>query len=225
MSTNTSSLEQHPAFRIDQESAAAYRADLEAVLGPLSGVRRVLELGSGTGLFSRFMAGCGLDLLGVDRDPEAVEIARREVPAARFVTADLEAAEPAALPGEAFDLLISRFAIHELRDPISSFQAWGRWMAAGGRLVLVENCWVRQDWGWSDWGKRSNELPLAYTQTWATAGYCLRMAGWVVTHAGWMSAVNALESLRLTAGYRLYVLVACRPEDVQAGHPAVYDAT
>ena len=214
MSVNLSSFDDRPGFRIDEAAQVAYRADLEFVLGPLSDMPCVLELGSGTGLFSSFLSRCGLSVTGVDRDHDRVAIAQQRVPAAQFVTSDLETPGFGGSLSQrtgGFDLVISRYTIHELRDPIAAFTAWGLLMRDTCRLALIENCWVRQDWGWSDWAKRSNDLPLACTQTWATAAYCLRKAGLEVTHAGWMTAVNALEDTRLVAGHRLYIVVARRP--------------
>ncbi len=62
---------------------------LEDVLG--SGpVRRVLDLGCGTGEHTRFLAEQGFEAVGVDRSEKLVEEARREAPeSVRFVAADL----------------------------------------------------------------------------------------------------------------------------------------
>ncbi len=116
----------------------------------------------------------------------------------------------ACAPPGGFDLIASRYAIHELSDPLAAFRCWEGLLGAQGRLALIENCWQRQDWGWSDWGRHTDDLPLACTQSWATAVYLLRQAGWRVAHAGWMHAVNALEDTRLMSGHRLYLIVATR---------------
>jgi len=212
-----SELEQ-PGFRIDAAGRPAYREDLEAALGPLAAFRRIIDLGAGTGVFSELLASAGATVIGVDRDQVALDQARLRVPQGRFVVADVE--DP-ALPqrwsaqDERFDLVAARYAIHELSDPVATFGVWKQLLRPQGRIVLLENCWQRRDWGWSDWGRRSDQLPLACTQTWATAAYCLRLAGLQVARCSWMHSVNQLEDLRIVAGFRLYVIVATLP-----GEPA-----
>ena len=81
-------------------------------------------------------------------------------------------------------------------------------LAPGGKVLLIENAWIRTDWGWSDWGKRTDQLPLACTQTWATAAYCLQKAGFTVSAYSWMHHTNQVEETRLIDDFRLYIIVA-----------------
>ncbi len=205
---------EQPGFRIDAAGEHAYRVDLEAELGPIAAYQRSIDLGAGTGIFSEFLASTGTAVIGIDRDQSAIEQARLRVPQGRFVVDNIE--DP-ALPqrwsalDERFDLVAARYAIHELSDPITTFGVWKQLLRPEGRLVLIENCWQRRDWGWSDWGHRSDQLPLACTQTWATAAYCLRTAGLQIVRCTWMNSVNRLEDLRIVTGFRLYMIVARLP--------------
>ena len=162
----------HPGFAIDSRTEDAYRTDVGAALkAPLYGLR-VLDLGCGSGTFSRFLEACGMRVTGIDSDSEALKAARDHAQNAKFIRVDIESADEIArmLPAQhSFDLLAARYVIHELADPIETFQLWKRLLKPTGRLLLIENVWIRTDWGWGEWGKRSDHLPLACNQTWATA--------------------------------------------------------
>jgi SAM-dependent methyltransferase len=196
-----------PGFFIDETAIAAYRTDLAV----LSTDMLTLELGCGSGVFTRFLHTIGLRVSGVDRSEEQLTEARERLPDNVFQEAEIETA--AAIDtiradyGE-FDLLVSRYVIHELSDPIETFALWKRLLRPNGRLVLIENAWSRSDWGESDWGRRTNKLPLACTQTWATAVYCLRKAGYSRVDARWMQQVNQLNTVHRVTGFRLYIIVA-----------------
>ncbi len=82
-------------------------------LADLSPGMHVLDLGTGTGnLAARFTA-CGCEVVGIDFSPEMLAIARRKVPAARFVRADI-LGDPEPLRGRRFDRIVSAYVFHEL---------------------------------------------------------------------------------------------------------------
>jgi SAM-dependent methyltransferase len=200
-----------PGFAIHPMTSDAYQADLEAVLKPLSQVLCVLELGCGSGIFTQFLVTQGVNVVGIDRDEAQLARARQSLPQTAFVEGDFESAEfikQIQLAHQQFDLIATRYVIHELSDPIETFRAWKQLLTSNGRLLLIENAWIRQDWGWGEWGTRTNQLPLACTQTWATAAYCLQKAGYKVTACGWMHQVNQLEKMQLGSGFRLYYVTA-----------------
>jgi len=203
--------DEQPGFAIQPVTSEAYRADIEAVLPSLGHSKRVLELGCGSGVFTQFLVSQGLAVVGVDRNESQLTETRQRLPETTFLAGDFEATEfieqvQSAHPP--FDLIATRYVIHELSDPIETFRLWKHLLKPGGRLLLIENAWVRQDWGWSDWGKRTDHLPLACTQTWATAAYCLQKAGFTVAACSWMHHTNKLEEMRLLNGFRLYMIVA-----------------
>lgn len=69
-------------------------------------VRRVLDLGCGTGEHARrIMASGGAEVVGVDLSPGLVDLARAKVPGARFHVADMSR----ELPEGPFDAAISMF--------------------------------------------------------------------------------------------------------------------
>lgn len=205
------SYDHHPGFYIDDAASIAYKVDLETAVGrPFSG-GKLLELGCGSGGFTTFLVSLGASVTGIDKNEEHLSQARQTLPNAAFFSGDIESldfAETLTTTHGTFDCLIARYVIHELTDPIETFNLWKQVLNPGGKLILIENCWVRSDWGWSEWGKRSDQLPLACTQTWATAAYCLKKAGLTVSACQWMNAVNQLENTRMVSGFRLYIIVA-----------------
>jgi 2-polyprenyl-3-methyl-5-hydroxy-6-metoxy-1,4-benzoquinol methylase len=201
----------HPGFAIDAATAEAYRADIEALLPSFVHNWHVLELGCGSGVFTQFLATQGMTVVGGDQNEMPLTEARQRLPETAFVTGDFESAqfvEQIQSEHPLFDFIATRYVIHELADPIETFRLWKQLLKPDGKLLLIENAWIRQDWGWSDWGKRTDQLPLACTQTWATAAYCLSKAGFNVTACSWMHQVNRLEAVRLVSGFRLYGMVA-----------------
>jgi ubiquinone/menaquinone biosynthesis C-methylase UbiE len=198
-----------PGFVISPDVAVAYKHDIEAVLGSFSQYQSALEPGCGSGIFTAFLAAQGLSIVGIDRSETQLKEARERLPEVEFQLADLAA--DAMIAEHRFDLITTRYVIHELADPIATFTSWKDLLKPNGRVLLIENAWIRTDWGWSDWGKRTDHLPLACTQTWATAAYCLQKAGFTVSACSWMDHTNQLEETRLTDGFRLYIIVADVP--------------
>jgi ubiquinone/menaquinone biosynthesis C-methylase UbiE len=200
-----------PGFAIDSATAEAYRTDIESLLPSFAHNWHVLELGCGSGVFTQFLVTQGVTTVGVDRNETQLAEARKRLPETPFIAGDFESAEfveQMRLAHQSFDFIVTRYVIHELADPIETFRLWKSLLKPSGRLLLIENAWVRQDWGWSDWGKRSDQLPLACTQTWATAAYCLQKAGFTVSDCRWMHHTNQLTKTRLVDGFRLYIVVA-----------------
>jgi SAM-dependent methyltransferase len=195
-----------PGFSISDAVAEAYRQDIESVLGSFSQYQTTLEPGCGSGIFTAFLAAQGLSIVGIDRNESQLEAAHERLPEVEFQVADF--ALDAIDYKHRFDLIATRYVIHELADPIATFASWKDLLTINGKVMLIENAWIRTDWGWSDWGKRTDHLPLACTQTWATSAYCLQKAGFTVSACNWMHHTNQLEETRLLDGFRLYMIVA-----------------
>jgi ubiquinone/menaquinone biosynthesis C-methylase UbiE len=99
---------------------------------------RVLELGCGTGGFTRLLVGRGAVVTSVDRAPTMLARARRRAAGATFV--EHEVASYPAAPG-AFDAAWCAFVLHELsRDArAATFAGVHAALAPTGRLVIVEH--------------------------------------------------------------------------------------
>lgn len=203
-----------PGFFIDELASEAYTLDLAIPLAGLPDQPRVLELGCGSGGFTKWLYARGMHVVGIDSSETQLSEARQHFSDGNFYQCDIEnnsEVEPFASAHDPFDLLITRYVIHELTDPIETFSLWKKLLIPTGKLVLIENAWVRSDWGLGEWGKRTDHLPLACTQTWATAAYCLKKAGYRVIESRWMNRLNALEPMA-THDFRLYCIGAELPK-------------
>lgn len=65
----------------------------------------VLDVACGSGRHAKYFLGRGLDVVAVDREPQAIA-------GARFVQADLEGGNPWPLPGERFDGIVVTNYLH-----------------------------------------------------------------------------------------------------------------
>lgn len=90
---------------------------------------RVLDYGCGQGYFSQFVS-VG-NYIGVDLEPQVIELARNLSPEYTFMAVD-------ALPEtERFDTIISLAVIEHVSDPLGFMKAMAVHLAPGGRIVIT----------------------------------------------------------------------------------------
>ncbi len=101
----------------------------------LSGIvaKTVLDVGTGTGLLAEAFAGAGLDVTGVDTNPELLAAARLHVPSGRFVEG---VAEALPFADKSFDLAFLALVLHEVDSPLLALREAAR--TARMRVVVVE---------------------------------------------------------------------------------------
>lgn len=98
--------------------------------------RTVLELGCGTGMFTRPLAASGARIVAVDVAEKLVEVARREVQGdVEFVVGDLM--DPATLAGRTFDAFYCVSVLHHL-DLDRVLPILARHLRPGARFALSE---------------------------------------------------------------------------------------
>ncbi len=103
---------------------------------------QVVDLGCGTGQLSLPLAGRGACVLAVDVSPAM--IARLEVNARDRSLAGVEGialpVENLSLPAQSFDLVVTSYALHHLRDSDKNrvVSAAYRWLRPGGTLVVAD---------------------------------------------------------------------------------------
>jgi malonyl-CoA O-methyltransferase len=110
-----------------QADAAAWLADW--LPGRIEGP--ALELGAGTGLFTRYLAARADQLLATDRSPSMVARGTRAVPGVRWEVA--EADTPPAR--EDLRWIFSSSLAQWLPDPAATFSRWRTACAPGGRMI------------------------------------------------------------------------------------------
>lgn len=97
--------------------------------------RTAVDLGAGTGLFTRLLAARGLEVAAVDPSASMLGPLRRAVPSATVVQAT---AEDTGLPAGQADLVTCAQAWHWI-DPDAGSAEAGRLLRPGGTLALVWN--------------------------------------------------------------------------------------
>jgi len=106
------------------------------VLTELPAGARVLELGSGVGVPTTKRLAERFRVIGVDISPRHIEMARRNVPNAAFVQADMTALD---LPTAGFDGVTAFYSIthvpREQHGPLLA--AIARWLRPGGMFVAA----------------------------------------------------------------------------------------
>lgn len=102
---------------------------------------RVLEIGCGTGVYTRWLEGRGLEVVAMDVSPAMIAQARRRCPAVRFVEGDCADPAPAleaAGAGGAFDAVVGINTFSYYLDKVAALAAYRRLLAPGGRLVVID---------------------------------------------------------------------------------------
>lgn len=118
--------------------AAAYesaRPEIVDLVPP--GARRVLDLGCSTGWLAEALKARGpVEVVGVEREPEYAEEARRRCD--RVVVADVEALAPRAAEelGGRFDCLVAADVLEHLVDPWGALRAYAALLDPGCRAVV-----------------------------------------------------------------------------------------
>lgn len=113
----------------------------------LAGIRpgeSVLDVACGTGnltLTAKTYAGPGGRVHGIDASPEMIAVARKKAEqSGNAVVFDVGLAEKLAFPDAAFDVVISRLAMHHLPDDLkrAAFAEMLRVLKPGGRVLIAD---------------------------------------------------------------------------------------
>jgi len=96
-------------------------------------VKTVLDVGSGTGVFAEAFLRTGLDVIGIDANPEMVTAARRFVPRGIIQRA---LAEELTFRNGSIDLVFLGLVLHETTDPFKALAEARR--VARQRVVVLE---------------------------------------------------------------------------------------
>ncbi len=161
-----------------QAEAAAWLADWlpERIDGP------ALELGAGTGLFTRYLADRAEQLVATDRSPKMVERGSRAFPQVRWLVADADAPPT----GPAWRWIFSSSLVQWLPDPLATFARWHAASAPGARLMA----------GWFVRGTMEDffaACPAAAPFAWRDTGEWLSL----LASGGWQVGRHEIRTFRL----------------------------
>jgi ubiquinone/menaquinone biosynthesis C-methylase UbiE len=129
-------------------------------------IANVLDVGTGTGLFAEAFFQRGLQVSGLDVNPDMVAAARRFVPKGDFRQG---AAEALPYPDSSFDLVFLGLLLHEADDPLKTLKEARR--TARHRVGILEWPFREQPFGPPladrlDAGKLAELLTEAGFRTW-----------------------------------------------------------
>jgi ubiquinone/menaquinone biosynthesis C-methylase UbiE len=99
----------------------------------LMGVQTVLDIGTGSGLFAEEFAARGLQVTGLDANPEMLPVAQQFVPSGTFREGE---AEQLPFPDGSFDLVFMGLLLHETDDALAAFREAHRVVLK--RLAILE---------------------------------------------------------------------------------------
>lgn len=103
---------------------------------------RILDVGTGSGLFAEAFAAQGLEVTGIDVNPEMVAAASQLVPSAEFQIAP---AEELPYPDDSFDLVFLGLVFHETDDSLKSIQEARR--VSKQRVAILEWPYRQEEFG------------------------------------------------------------------------------
>jgi ubiquinone/menaquinone biosynthesis C-methylase UbiE len=103
---------------------------------------RVLDIGTGTGVFAQAFAANGFAVVGIDANSSLLEVARRLVAGAVFMEAPAE-----AIPygDRTFDVAFLGHVLHEADDPLTALSEARR--VSTRRVVILEWPYVQEEHG------------------------------------------------------------------------------
>lgn len=131
---------------------------------------QMLDMGCGWGLSSEFAAYLGLDVTGVDINPEFVSLVNQRAALRRFQVRAVNATFDDYVPDRAFDLILFYECLHHAVRPWVVIDRLARSLAPGGAIVLAGEP-INE--AWRHWGIRLDLLSV----------YCIRKFGWF--ESGW----------------------------------------
>jgi ubiquinone/menaquinone biosynthesis C-methylase UbiE len=106
--------------------------------GGIDGSARVLELGCGTGEFTRRLADTGAEITGIDISPDLLALAEKKLSGIRNVRleiADMEKLEN--FPENYFTAIVGNSVLHHV-DYVACLRVALKKLASGGRIVFSE---------------------------------------------------------------------------------------
>lgn len=94
---------------------------------------KLLDVGCGSGRFLAWMRDLGWEVMGVEPDPEAVEVAQKQF----GIDVYQGILEEAGFPAESFDVITMRHVLEHLTNPITTLKECQRVLKRGGKIVVL----------------------------------------------------------------------------------------
>ncbi|MYB67219.1 MAG: methyltransferase domain-containing protein [Gemmatimonadetes bacterium] len=171
-------------------------AELNLITERLTPSSKILDVGCGAGIpVSRHLAGT-FSLTGIDISSSMIALAKKNVPKAKFVIADVMETE---FPACSFDAIVSFYAIFHIprQEHLNLFRRFAQWLRPGGLLLFTiakqddgpgytEDDFFGETMYWSNFG------PSTYEKFLTETGFQIEQEG--IVGGGYESA-DALEEV------------------------------
>ena len=200
----------NPYGPYEPAAAAAHTFRLSRAImavGPPLGAR-VLDMGCGWGLSSEFAAYLGLDVTGVDINPDFVDLVNQRATLRGIQVRAVHSTFDDYVPDRVFDLILFYECLHHAIRPWAVIERLAGSLAPGGAVALAGEP-INE--AWRHWGMRLDPLSI----------YCIRKFGWF--ESGWslefIKSVFARADMRVVTDYDPvlgYTLVARQMSAEQA---------
>jgi ubiquinone/menaquinone biosynthesis C-methylase UbiE len=200
-------------------------------------IRRVLDIGTGTGLMALLAAELGHDVTGLDMSEGMLDQARRKARELRLdVRWDVGDAEaPPYSPGT-FDVLVSRHVAWTLLHPAETLETWSTLVRPGGLVAILDGAhgsggpiaraakwWLRRGQPAGNDHAYPHEvqdrLPLARQRSTEEVARLMRSAGLADVKVRPLTEIERVERSHMTSVERLadtwirYLATGRRPLD------------
>lgn len=129
----------------DETECRLWKKYLEEIIG--SEKRRILDVGTGTGMIALNLAELGHDVTGIDLGEQMIEIARKKASDRNItVTFSTGDAENPDFPDDNFDCVICRHLLWTLPHPDKAVREWIRITKDKGLVIAIDGHAIHQDY-------------------------------------------------------------------------------
>ena len=175
---------------------ATAEVELNLITERLEAGSKILDVGCGAGIPVARHLTKTFDATGIDISSSMIVLARRNVPSARFIHADVVETE---FPAASFDAIVSYYAVFHIprQEHPDLFRRFARWLRPGGLLLITvarnddgpgytEDDFFGETMYWSNFG------PSTYRKLLAETGFWIEQEG--IAGAG-LASVDAQEEV------------------------------
>lgn len=140
-------------------------------------MNHILDVGSGTGLLTRFISDQQLstEITGLEYSEDMIKVAQRKNTSIDYKNGDTH--KENTFESKIFDCIISRQVACHFHDPLEAFGNWNKWLKNNGYVIVVDGLWLREGWSNDD---LVDMLPISCIQTRATIPYLLQKSGFEI---------------------------------------------